>query len=280
MRRPVRLLAAAALAAATFVPALPGPAHSGPAPAPGLAPVQDFLSGRLTSLLSGKKVTVLVHGSSLAAAENAVAATGMTRTSSFDGIGVVVARATKAQITAARLQPGVTYLEGNQPIELSGYTSNTATRGRRGVPDAHGSRRQRPGRCGRQRRSHRLRRRPDPPLPPGPGRHQCGRQQPQGALRPARGCLPGPGRRHERDTDTLSVGGHGTHVAGIIAGRPTELSTGETLHGAAPSPRSSPCRQVPPSSSSAQTPPSTGYWRTTRRRAAPTSRPRCARRSR
>jgi serine protease AprX len=36
------------------------------------------------------------------------------------------------------------------------------------------------------------------------------------------------------DTDTLSVGGHGTHVAGIVAGRPTELSDGSTLHGAAP----------------------------------------------
>jgi serine protease AprX len=36
------------------------------------------------------------------------------------------------------------------------------------------------------------------------------------------------------DTDTLSLGGHGTHVAGIIAGRPTELSSGETIHGAAP----------------------------------------------
>ena len=36
------------------------------------------------------------------------------------------------------------------------------------------------------------------------------------------------------DTDTLSVGGHGTHVAGIIAGRPTTLSDGAKLHGAAP----------------------------------------------
>ena len=30
------------------------------------------------------------------------------------------------------------------------------------------------------------------------------------------------------------MGGHGTHVAGIVAGRPTELSDGTTLHGAAP----------------------------------------------
>ena len=48
---------------------------------------------------------------------------------SFDRIGVVVARGTKAQIGAARTQPGVTYLEGNQPIAFSQTTSNTATRG-------------------------------------------------------------------------------------------------------------------------------------------------------
>ena len=36
------------------------------------------------------------------------------------------------------------------------------------------------------------------------------------------------------DTDTLSVGGHGTHVAGIIAGRPTTLADGAKQHGAAP----------------------------------------------
>ena len=36
------------------------------------------------------------------------------------------------------------------------------------------------------------------------------------------------------DTDTLSVGGHGTHVNGIVAGRPTTLSSGEKLQGAAP----------------------------------------------
>ena len=33
------------------------------------------------------------------------------------------------------------------------------------------------------------------------------------------------------DTDTLSVGGH---VAGIVAGRPTEVSDGSTFHGVAP----------------------------------------------
>jgi serine protease AprX len=36
------------------------------------------------------------------------------------------------------------------------------------------------------------------------------------------------------DTDTLSGGGHGTHVNGIVAGRDTTLTDGTKLHGAAP----------------------------------------------
>ena len=36
------------------------------------------------------------------------------------------------------------------------------------------------------------------------------------------------------DTDTLSVGGHGTHVNGIVAGNPVTLTGGKQLQGAAP----------------------------------------------
>ncbi|MGZ8744672.1 MAG: S8 family peptidase [Nocardioides sp.] len=229
MRRPVRLLATALVAAATLVPAIPGPAQSA-----GLAPVQGFLSGQLSSVLGGQKVTVLVHGSNLAAAERAVAVTGMTRTGSFDRIGVVIARATKAQVAAARLQPGVTYLEGNQPIEFSGYTSNTSTRGDEAIQTLTGA---------------------DGGALDGAGISvgliDSGVDPTHPYLQDTDGT-PAVVSNHKVlcdpfeaacqvldvgtsvDTDTLSVGGHGTHVAGIIAGRPTEVSGGETLHGAAP----------------------------------------------
>ncbi len=39
------------------------------------------------------------------------------------------------------------------------------------------------------------------------------------------------------DTDTLSVGGHGTHVSGIAAGNPVTLSDGTEVSGAAPGAR-------------------------------------------
>ena len=120
---------AAALATVVSLPATAAPPVSPVGVATGLAPVQDFLRGELTDLASGGRTTVLVHGADLAAAENAVRVSGLTRTMSFDRIGVVVARGTAAQVAAARAVPGVTYLEGNQPIELTQTTSNTATRG-------------------------------------------------------------------------------------------------------------------------------------------------------
>ncbi len=65
----------------------------------------------------------------IAAARAAVEATGMRTVTEFERIGVVVASGTADQIEAARTQPGVTYLEGNTPIEFHDQTSNVATRG-------------------------------------------------------------------------------------------------------------------------------------------------------
>ena len=62
---------------------------------------------------------MLVHGTDLAAAEDAVSAAGLRKLTTFDSIGVVVASGLPAQIQAVRASSGVTYVEGNQPIELS-----------------------------------------------------------------------------------------------------------------------------------------------------------------
>ena len=124
----LRIPTSLALGAAAVVAAagLSAPTSASASPQP--ADVSPYLAQQLGSL-SGTTL-VLVHGSSLAAANDAVAATGMTRSITFRKIDVVGAVGTKAQIQAVRSQPGVEYVEaGDQPIEFFQETSNQATRG-------------------------------------------------------------------------------------------------------------------------------------------------------
>src|SRR5690349_2338567 len=132
-KRTRAVVATAATAVLTAV-ALAAPASAGllqsGTPAQGsLAPVQPWLAGQLGVLKAATPTTVLVHGTDTAAATRAVQAAGLRRVTSFDKVGVVVATGLPAQVQAVRSQPGVTYVEGNQPIEMLLSTSNKATRG-------------------------------------------------------------------------------------------------------------------------------------------------------
>src|SRR3954451_1281293 len=97
------------------------------------APVQAYLAQQLSTLQAAVPTTLMVHGTDIAAARAAVDATGMRTITEFERIGVVVASGTAGQIAAARTQPGVTYLEGNSPIEFFDSTSHQATRGAEAV---------------------------------------------------------------------------------------------------------------------------------------------------
>jgi serine protease AprX len=160
----------------------------------------------------------------------------MRTVTEFERIGVVVASGTAGQIEAARTERGVTYLEGNSPIEFTQETSNTATRGAEAVATLTGA----DGRAldGSGVSVAVIDSGVDPT-------HPYFRDADGGSAVVANlksvclletttspDCvLPVPGFL---DTDTLSVGGHGTHVSGIVAGRPTTLSDGGRLTGAAP----------------------------------------------
>ncbi|MGH9243312.1 MAG: S8 family peptidase [Acidimicrobiales bacterium] len=231
-------LAGAAVAALAAVPLLLTSAEAAPSSPRAGAQVQTFLSEQLSRLSPLARVDVMVHGRDIAAATAAVRATGMRLVDTWDRIGVAVARGTPAQIVAARARPGVTYLEGNQPIEYNLNTSHQATNGdlasanweaTHGVPlDGRGV-------------SVAI-------IDTGvDGTHPFFRN-PGGSsavvknLKYVCGPLEIPGDScfldltAINDTDTLSLGGHGTHVAGIAGGRhvTTTSPVQHELHGAAP----------------------------------------------
>ncbi|HEV2797897.1 MAG TPA: S8 family serine peptidase [Nocardioides sp.] len=233
MRLTTALACTASILAASAAFGPGGTATAAVTGAPQPANVSDFLAGQLRDLTG--RTTVLVHGTSITAARQAVAATGMAKKGEFRSIGVVVANATKSQISAVRTQSGVTYVEGGaQPIEFFQETSNTATRGAEAastLTGADGSRL-----TGKGVSVAVIDSGVDPTHPYfkeadgssavvanlkalcEPLTETCSVQRLPGVV----------------DTDTLSVGGHGTHVSGIVAGRPTTLSDGGTPQGAAP----------------------------------------------
>jgi serine protease AprX len=210
------LLAGAALVA--------GSVMATAAPASATAPMSASLVEQLASS-SGSPTAVMVHGVTLTAAENAVASTGMVRMASFNKVGIVVALATPAQIASARTRPGVIYLEGNQQLRYHTQTSHLATRGQQASQEL--------GLTGAGVSVAIVDTGIDPTHPSFAGgkvvrnlKSECVDESSA-----ATDCildLP-----TTTDTDTLSGGGHGTHVSGIAAGNTVRLTNGQVVSGAA-----------------------------------------------
>jgi len=211
------------------------PASAEPAP----VPLSPSLVSRLLSATSGR-MPVLVHGATLADAERAVTATGMQRVTTFREIGVVVARGTRQQVQAARTQPGVTYLEGDQPVAMHAApaavvtrsTSLVATRGleaRQTLVGANGAALDGSGVSIAVIDSG-----VDPTHPAFAG-GKVVRSLKSVCLDESStdtSCIMDVPRG--LDSDTVSLGGHGSHVSSIAAGRNVTLSDGSTVSGAAP----------------------------------------------
>jgi subtilisin family serine protease len=218
-------LLASGLIAGVSLTAIPASAE------PARVPLSPSLVSELLSMASGR-TAVMVHGASLADAERAVSATGMRRITTFRKIGVVVASATKQQIEAARTHPGVTYLEGNEPLVRRAADSQIATRGleaRQTLIGANGAALEGSGVSIAVIDSG-----IDPTHPSFAGgkvvrnlKSLCLDESST-----ATNCVMDV--PNNVDTDLLSLGGHGSHVASIAAGRKVTLSDGTTLSGAAP----------------------------------------------
>lgn len=249
--RLTRRAATLAVAALTLTPVL---AHAGPAlqlpaaatgsaaaPPPSWPPVpvaerlQPWLAGELARAGTAP-LRVMVSGETTAAATAAAEASGLTVQQTWDDVAVVVAVGTADAVRAVVTRPGVTYVEGDQPLERHLSTAHTATRSAEALP---------------------VYRAPDGSAVDGTGvtiaivdsgidgRHPA--FQRDGASKVVRNLenvctqVSGPTdvcfqQEPTNDTDTNSAGGHGTHVAGIAAGMPvtTTRPRQETLRGSAP----------------------------------------------
>lgn len=200
------------------------------------AGVQDYLANQLAGLPVLGRTEVLVHGTDIATAKAAVSASGLHLITTFDKIGVAAARGTADQIRAAGNQPGISYLEGNTPFRFTLDTSNKATRGAEAVATQTGANGRPLNGSGVSVAvidsgvdpTHPFFRNPD------------GSSAVVANLKSL--CLDESTVTTNcvlrvpkfLDTDTSSGGGHGTHVSGIVAGRPTVLTDGTRLQGAAP----------------------------------------------
>jgi serine protease AprX len=235
MPRTTPPLIAGVLAAALVAPVAPAQA-SNP-----LAPISSSLARTLTT--ASGTIPVFVHGTSIDAARQAAADTGLKLITTWNKVGVAVARGTAEQIAAVRGHAGVTYVEGDQPLRPYLSTSNVATRGEQARAELRdGQGRPVDGRGVSAAiidtgvdGTHPFFRNAD-----GTSAVKLNLKNICGPLTDLGLPLPLPNDScfldlsAANDTDTLSAGGHGTHVAGIVAGRDTTLTDGTRLHGAAP----------------------------------------------
>ena len=177
---------------------------------------------------------VMVRGTSLEAATAAVQGVGLGLQQSWELVDIVVAVGTAAQVQALRAAPGVVYVEGEQPLAFTLETAHEATRSNEALATltaADGSAVDGSGISIAVIDSGIDSTHPMFATGLGTSKVVNNLKNVCGIAILGDTCFVGG----IPDTDTLSAGGHGTHVAGIAAGQPvtTILPAGAELRGAA-----------------------------------------------
>ena len=245
----MKKLVAAAAAALLLGVVAPVASHAA-ARTPTTSPPPRFspaLHASLAKAAPADRLVVLVRGTDGAAAEHAVAAAGLHRITVLRSVGVVAASGTAAQIAELQHASGVVHVEPNLPLDL--YADDTADVASRTaaarattspVLDPQGHPYTGAGHTiaivdGGIDGTHPMFRRPDGTskvvrnfkvaCPPEllSGVDTC----------PSDHLLVDMAQTPHNDTDSISAGGHGTHVASIAAGVPVQFGK-RTLMGTAP----------------------------------------------
>lgn len=230
------LLLALAVPWALLIVGAPAGAASSPM---GVPPVmQPWLVEQLALAKPADRVTVLVHAADARASRSAALRAGLTPAGELRRIGVTVASGTPAQVQRVTRQSGVTYVEGDQPLEYFLESSHDATRGEQAMAMVERSGLPLDG-TGVSVAVIDTGVDPTHPFFRGPDgasvvvanlKHTCGPLTTNSV-----DCFVDVGPLV--DTDTASAGGHGTHVNGIVAGQPATLGDGTVIRGAAPGAR-------------------------------------------
>jgi subtilisin family serine protease len=240
LTRRAAALSAAALILSPAVSSAASPVStvlpSGETSADSGARFSPWLEKHLTEVAADTPLRVMVRGTSIDAAVAATEAAGLQVQQRWELVDIAVGIGTPAEVRALRGQPGAVYVEGDTPLSYSLETAHEATRSNEALAtytDAAGNRVDGAGVSiavidSGVDGTHPMFQQDGESKVVVNRKNVCGFRFINGTNNTCFQTVP--------DTDTISAGGHGTHVAGIAGGAEitTILPAGKELRGSAP----------------------------------------------